>query len=117
MFGVIDVYNRGGAYSLGTILQLSKQILSHSAIEKVAIKRAGGPDSGGYIPCVCVKLVDATNGTFKVGTIINPDHIVEIWGSQSSVNSIADVPMRDIKSQCIPVNITFESRVEPADDY
>lgn len=87
MYAIIDVYNRGGPYSLGTIVELCERRPGLKKIRNTAIKRAGGKNSSGYIPCIGAKLVSKV-GIFCVGQIVNEEHCLEIFGDESSLRSI-----------------------------
>lgn len=90
MFAIVDVDNRGGASSLGTVLSLHERKPSLSTIARVAERRAGGPNSGGDIPCVGVKLIKKEDTEYYPGCIISERHCVEIYGEEKSIRSIND---------------------------
>jgi hypothetical protein len=88
MFAIVDVYNRGGASSMGIVLSLHERKPSLSTIARVAERRAGGPNSGGYIPCVGVKLIKKEGVEYYPGRIISEWHCAEIFGDERSIRSI-----------------------------
>lgn len=90
MYAIVDVYNRGGAYSLGTIISTHERKPTASKIATVALKRAGWPHSNGYIPCVGVKLKKKEGCIYYAGLIINENNCDDIFGDEKSLNSIND---------------------------
>jgi hypothetical protein len=89
MYAIVDVYNRGGPYSLGKIISTHQRKPTLSKIAEVSLKRSGGPNSGGLIPHVGVKLKKRED-VYHFGHIINENHCDEIFGDEYSLNSIAD---------------------------
>jgi hypothetical protein len=89
MYAIVDVDNRGGAYSLGTIVSIHERKPTLSKIAAIALKRSGGPTSGGLIPHVGVKLKKRED-VYYVGLIINENHCDDIFGDEYSLNSIAE---------------------------
>ena len=88
MWAIVDVYSRGGCYSIGTVIQLGRRRFSLVDIERAAIKRVGG-DRSAYIPCVGVRL----KSSYGMGSIIQDTHIDEIYDSEYSIRSIQDPSM------------------------
>ena len=67
MFAIVDVDNRGGASSLEQYSRFTRGKPSLSTIARVAERRAGGPNSGGDIPCVGVKLIKKEDTEYYLG--------------------------------------------------
>lgn len=86
IWAIVDVYNRGGASSLGTVFKVATKRFTLEQIAQAATKRAGGPDSGGYIPAIGVKL----NKRVEQGTIISESLVDEIYGTSRNLRSIQD---------------------------
>lgn len=84
LFAVVDVHNCGGPYWLGTVVATGKKRFSIYDIKQIAVRRAGGLHSGGYIPCVGVQLKSPTT----IGLIIPDSYVSEIYGTESSIKSI-----------------------------
>jgi len=102
MYAIVDVHNRGGASSLGTVLRVGQTHYTQATIDKVALKRAGGPGSSGYIPCVGVRLKSQLKSPpVYVEQIIGPSDITAIWGTDRVIRGIADDPYRELKAMGI----------------
>lgn len=91
MFAIVDVYNRGGAFSLGTIVKVSQRRFSLKSIDSFASTYSNYPRSGGFVPCVGVRL-RKNSGNFYEGVVIQDGHCMEIYGSEHSLKSIQNVP-------------------------
>jgi hypothetical protein len=91
MFAIVDVVNRGGKYSLGTIVSTHKRKPTISKIASTAISRAElMNDRNGSIPCVGVKLKEKEGSFYDPGLIIDENNCDDIFGDEKSIQSIYD---------------------------
>jgi hypothetical protein len=97
MYAIVDVNYRSTANSLGTVVQIGPRRFTNETIDKIATQHAGGQDSGGYIPCVGVRLKrHHSDSRLQLGCEIHPCQIDDIWGMPRELGEIARRPSLEL---------------------
>ena len=97
MYAVVDIQNRGGADSLGTIIQISQRRFTNETVARIATQHASGQNPGVFISCIGVRLKPRlTQSTILPGSAIHPCQIDDLWGKPLAISQIAHRPCREL---------------------